>query len=46
MMFPKLKARKATVAGAFLTCTNSETGSKLPEFSGIVVSARANQYSM
>jgi hypothetical protein len=29
----------------FLTCTNFETGSKLPEFSRIVVSARSNQYS-
>jgi hypothetical protein len=29
----------------FLTCTIFKTGVKLPEFSGIVVSARANQYS-
>jgi len=34
---------KATATAAFLTCTNFETGSKLPEFSGIVVSARAKQ---
>jgi len=36
---------KSTAAGTFLTCTHCETGSKLPEFSGIAVSARANQYS-
>jgi hypothetical protein len=35
---------KATAAGAFLTCTNFETESKLHEFSGIEMSARANQY--
>jgi len=45
-MFPTLKTCKATAAGAFHTSTNFETESKLPEFSGIVVSARANQYSM
>jgi len=45
MMFPTLITYKATAAGAFLTCTNFETGSKLPEFSDIVVSARANEYS-
>jgi len=44
-MFPTLKTWKPTAAGAFLTCTNCETGAKLPEFSGIVGSARANQYS-
>ena len=44
-LFPTLKICKPTAAGTFLTCTNCETGSKLPEFSGIVVSARANQYS-
>jgi len=44
-IFPTLITCKATAAGAFLTCTNVETRSKLPEFSGIVVSARANQYS-
>jgi len=44
-MFPTLKTCKATAAGAFLSWTNFETGSKLAEFSGIVVSARANQYS-
>jgi len=43
-MFPMLKTCKATAAGAFLTCTNFETGSKLPQFSGIEVSAMANQY--
>jgi hypothetical protein len=36
---------KATSAGAYLTSTKFEAGSKLPEFSGIVVSARAKQYS-
>jgi hypothetical protein len=45
-MFPTLKTCKTTPAGALLTCTNLETGSQLPKFSGIVVSARANQYSM
>jgi len=45
-MFPTLKICQATAACVFLTCTNFETESKLPEFSGIVVSARANQYSM
>jgi len=44
-IFPMLKTCKATAAGAFLTCTNVKTGSKLPEFSGIVVSAKADQYS-
>jgi len=44
-MFPALKSCKAMAASAFLTCTNFETGFKLPEFSGIVVSVRANQYS-
>jgi len=44
-IFPTLKTCKATAAGAILSCTNFETGSKLPEFSGIVVSARANLYS-
>jgi len=44
-IFPTVKTCKATAAGAVLTCTNFGTGSKLPEFSGIVVSARANQYS-
>jgi hypothetical protein len=43
-IFRTLKTFKPTAAGAFLTCTNFETGSKLPKFSGIVVSARANQY--
>jgi hypothetical protein len=44
-MYATLKTCKATAAGAFLTCTNFKTGSKLPEFSGIMVSPRANQYS-
>jgi len=44
-MFPMLKTCKSTVSGAFLTCTNFTTGFTLPEFSLIVVSARANQYS-
>jgi len=42
-MFPMLKTCKATAAGAFLTIFNTE--SKLPEFSGLVVSARAHQYT-
>jgi len=42
MMFPMLKTCKATTARSFLTCTSCEMGSKLPEFSGIVVRARAN----
>jgi hypothetical protein len=37
--------RKAMAAGAFLTGTNFPTGSTFHRFSGIVVSARANQYS-
>jgi hypothetical protein len=45
-MYPMLKTSKATAAGAFFTDSNFETGSKLPEFSSIVASARANQYSM
>ena len=44
-MFPTLTTSKATAAGAFLSCTNLEIGSKLPKFSANVVSARANQYS-
>jgi len=44
-IFPTLKTCKATAASALLTCTIFEMGSKLPEFSGIVVSTRANQYS-
>ena len=42
---PTWKTVIPTGDSAFLTCTNFETGSKLPEFSGIVVSASANQYS-
>jgi len=41
----QVKTCNATAAGAFLTSTNFEMGSKLPAFSGIVMSARANQYS-
>jgi len=44
-MWSTVKSCKATAAGAFLLCTKFETVSKLPEFSGSVVSARANQYS-
>jgi len=44
-IYSKMKTCKATAGGPFLTGTNFETRSKLPEFSGIVVSARANQYS-
>ena len=42
-MFPTLKTSNGTAASAFLTCTNFKTGSKLPDFAVIVVSARANQ---
>jgi len=45
MMFPTLYTWKATAGSAIVTCTNFKTGSKLSEFSGIMVSARANQYS-
>jgi len=45
-IFPMLKTWKATTAKAVFTCTNFETGSKLHHFWGIVVHARANQYSM
>jgi len=44
-MFPTLKTCKATAAGGFLTCTDFDTGSRVPELSGIVVTRRANQYS-
>jgi len=44
-MVPTLKSCKAMATSAFLTCIDLETGSKLPELSGILVSARANQYS-
>jgi len=44
-MFPTLKACTATATGDFLTCNMCVTGSKLPEFSGILVSARGIQYS-
>ena len=44
-MFPTQKTCKAMAASAFVTCTNCETGSNLPEVSGVVVRARANQSS-
>jgi len=44
-IFPRRKTCKAMADGPFLTCTNFEMGCKLPEFSRIVGSARANQYS-
>jgi hypothetical protein len=44
-MFPMLMTDKGMAAGVFLTCRHFEIGSKLPEFSRIVVSARADQYS-
>jgi hypothetical protein len=43
--FPMLNTCNATAASVVLTCTNFKMGSKLPEFSVIVESARANQYS-
>ena len=43
-IFPKLNTCQVTDASAFLNCTNFKTGSKLPDFSGIVVSASASQY--
>jgi hypothetical protein len=45
MMFLTLTSCTATAACAFLTFTYFMTGSKLPEFAGIVVSASANEYS-
>jgi len=39
-----LKTCNRMATSAFVTFTNFETGSKLPEFSGIVVTTRANQY--
>jgi len=42
-MFSTLNTCTAMAAGAFLTCTYFEMGSKVPKFWGIVVSARANQ---
>jgi hypothetical protein len=44
IIIPTLETCKATAAGAFLNCTNFETGSRLPQLSRIVVIARANQY--
>jgi len=42
-VFPMLKTSKAIAAIAFVTCKNFEMGFKLNEFSGIMVSASANQ---
>jgi hypothetical protein len=44
-MSPTQTTCLASAASAFLTSTYFKTGSKLSEFSGIVVSGRANQYS-
>jgi hypothetical protein len=44
-MFHVLKICKVTVTGAFLTCTKFKMGYKFPKFSGIMLNARANQYS-
>jgi hypothetical protein len=44
-MFPTLHICTATAAGARLTCTNFEMEYKLPLFSGMVISARAYQFS-
>jgi hypothetical protein len=44
-IFPTLNTGEATAASAFLRCIYFETECKLPKFSGVVVSARANQYS-
>jgi hypothetical protein len=44
-MFPRLKTGKATAAGNFHTGAHFETESKFAEFSGFLVSGRANQYS-
>jgi len=44
IIFPTMKTCKATAACACLTCSNFETGFMLPQFSGIVVTSRANQY--
>jgi hypothetical protein len=43
-MFPMQKAGNATATGACLTSANFELRLMLPEFSGIVVTAWANQY--
>jgi hypothetical protein len=43
-MVTMLTSRKGMAGGVFLCGTNFETGSKLPEFSRIVVSIWANQY--
>ena len=45
MMVPMLTPCKATATGACLKCRNFETRSKLAKFSGMVVSASANQFS-
>jgi len=44
-MLPTLKTCEAIGTSAIFSCTNFETGFELPEISGIVVSARATQYS-
>ena len=44
-VFPTLTSCKAMAASAYLTCTNYETGSKLPEFSRIMVSTKEKQHS-
>jgi len=43
-VYPTQQTCKATAVGAFLPCTKFQTGSMLPEFSGMLVIARANQY--
>jgi len=43
--YPTLQTCKAQAAGRILTCTNFEMGCMFPKFSGILVSARAHQYS-
>jgi hypothetical protein len=44
MMFLMLKTCKAMAASACLPCTNFGKGSKIPEFGGIVLSARTKKY--
>ena len=46
MMFPTPNTCNAPAPGAFRTCTKFEKEFMLPEFSGVVVSARANHYTM
>jgi hypothetical protein len=45
-MIYMLHTSKAMATGAFLTCIHFVTGSELPEYSGIVVSATAPKYSI